>query len=417
VTGAPVEAVETTARPGPHAGVADTVERLRNPRTIRERATKFLDRAEAGGSACFRIDRGRLGAAADLVAETTRRRHPALSVPFHSRWRHVEAGGVDRRAALEARLGPGATALERARLHVDLVVASVLLDAGAGPDWRFVEPGTGLVFARSEGLGVASVHAFAAGLFSGDPTGEPLRVDAAGLARLDAGGLGRAFQVGPGNPLVGLDGRAALLRRLGEALAARPDVFGAEARPGGLIDSQPRGGALAVPGLFGALLDALSPIWPSPSALDGVPLGDVWPHPAVGLVPFHKLTQWLTYSLVEPFAWAGVAVEGLDVLTGLPEYRNGGLLLDSGVLALVDPADADRVHAVGSELVVEWRALTVALLDALAPPVRDRLGLDAATLPLAALLEGGTWAAGRELAQRLRNGLPPIAVASDGTVF
>ena len=52
---------------------------------------------------------------------------------------------------------------------IDLTVVSVLLDAGAGPDWHYVEAGTGSASRRSEGLGVASLHAFAAGLFSGDP--------------------------------------------------------------------------------------------------------------------------------------------------------------------------------------------------------------------------------------------------------
>ena len=59
-------------------------------------------------------------------------------------------------------------------------------------------------------------------------------------------------------------------------------------------------------------------------------------------MPFHKLSQWLTYSLLEPFEWAGVTVTGLDALTGLPEYRNGGLLLDTGVLRLRDPDWAAR---------------------------------------------------------------------------
>jgi hypothetical protein len=73
------------------------------------------------------------------------------------------------------------------------------------------------------------------------------------------------------------------------------------------------------------------------------------------------------------------------------------------------------VHAVGSELVVEWRALTVALIDELAPRVRALLGRP--DLPLACILEGGTWAAGRALAAQLRGGEPPLAIASDGTVF
>jgi hypothetical protein len=53
----------------------------------------------------------------------------------------------------------------------------------------------------------------------------------------------------------------------------------------------------------------------------------------------------------------------------------------------------------------------------MAPSVRNRLGADAATMPLACVLEGGTWAAGRALAQRLRGGLPPFVIVSDGTVF
>ncbi len=101
----------------------------------------------------------------------------------------------------------------------------------------------------------------------------------------------------------------------------------------------------------------------------------------------------------------------------MPEYRNGGLLLDTGIVRLRDPASARTQWRVGDELVVEWRALTVSLIDELAPLVRERLGADAARLPLARVLEGGTWAAGRAAAQRLRNGLPPLSIHSDGTVF
>ena len=134
-------------------------------------------------------------------------------------------------------------------------------------------------------------------------------------------------------------------------------------------------------------------------------------------MPFHKLSQWLAYSLLEPFEWAGVTVTGLDALTGLPEYRNGGLLLDSGVLAPKDAALLNRTWQVGDEFIVEWRALTVALLDELAPRVRNILGKTETEMPLACVLEGGTWAAGRVLAQQLRGGLPPIDLASDATVF
>jgi hypothetical protein len=57
-------------------------------------------------------------------------------------------------------------------------------------------------------------------------------------------------------------------------------------------------------------------------------------------------------------------------------------------------------------------------LDKIAPMVRERLGVSASDFPLARVLEGGTWAAGRRIARELRaDGGPPIAVISDGTVF
>jgi hypothetical protein len=136
-------------------------------------------------------------------------------------------------------------------------------------------------------------------------------------------------------------------------------------------------------------------------------------------VPFHKLSTWLSLSLIEPLEMRGVAVTGLDGLPGLAEYRNGGLFVDCGALTLLDPAAAaDRPHTADSPLVVEWRAATVALLDRLLPEVRAALGVDAAQFPLASMLEAGTWLAGRRIAaQRRPGGGPPIAIVSDGTVF
>jgi hypothetical protein len=136
------------------------------------------------------------------------------------------------------------------------------------------------------------------------------------------------------------------------------------------------------------------------------------------MMPLHKLSQWLAYSLIEPLQTAGITVTDIDGLTGLAEYRNGGLFVDIGVLAFRDTEDAQRKHGVASSLVVEWRALTVALLDRLADGLRHRLKVDAASLPLAKILEGGTWAAGRLLARERRADFsPPVRVISDGTVF
>jgi hypothetical protein len=421
----------TPAQPLPgSAGAEEAASLLRSTRAIRERCGQLLARARAGESRWLMVEDGFMETAAREVADITRKRYPKGHIPLHSRWRHLEAGGVDRKAELERLLGPVPNAV-LGEAMVDLTFVSVLLDAGAGHEWKYVEPATGQTFTRSEGLGVASFHAFTAGLFSSDRK-RPLQVDAAGLRGLSTDHLASAFQVRDNNPLVGIEGRAVLLRRLGEEMQERPEVFGGEVpRPSGIYaqilspaPDVPRTADVTAHDILSQILLSCSGIWPSSNAIGSVPMGDCWRHEAVrgeglsdGWVPFHKLSQWLTYSLLEPFAWSGVKVRGLEALTALPEYRNGGLLLDTGVLRLRDQAAARETWKPGDELIVEWRALTVALMDELAVEVRKLLHLDEHRMPLACVLEGGTWAAGRELAQRHRGGLPPLKVASDGTVF
>jgi hypothetical protein len=395
---------------------------------VRERAHRMLAIGLEDGLPNFRIDLDRMESTVDLVLETTRKAYPSLDIPFHSRWRHFVTNGDNRWAAIADRTRwPDRVA--RARAEFDLAIVSVLLDAGAGPSWRYRDPLIGSAIGRSEGLGLASLAMFASGAFSADPQ-HPLRVDAGVLANLGIADLERGMQVSDDNPLVGLDGRAELLRRLGRLVASKPDIFGRSdtPRPGGLFDRlamQADGNALPAPTILAELLQQLGPVWPSRLTLGGVALGDCWKHPSLttadatsGLVPLHKLSQWLAYSLIEPLQTAGINVTDIDGLTGLAEYRNGGLFVDSGVLAFRDPNAAQRAHEVASPLVVEWRALTVALLDRVADNLRSRLGADATSMPLVKILEGGTWAAGRSLARERRaDASPPVKVISDGTVF
>ena len=395
---------------------------------VRERAHRMLAIGLEDKLANFRIDLDRLDGALDLVLETTRKAYPSFDVPFHSRWRHFVTNGDDRWAAIADRTDWRDRAT-RARAEFDLAIISVFLDAGAGPSWRYRDPVTGSAIGRSEGLGLASLAMFTGGAFSATPL-EPLRVDAGVLANLGVADLERGMQVSDLNPLVGLNGRADLLSRLGRLVASKPDIFGSRdtPRPGGLYDRLAMladGQTLSAPTILTELLQQLGPIWPSRLTLGGLALGDCWRHPAMttanatsGLVPLHKLSQWLAYSLIEPMQRSGITVTDIDGLTGLAEYRNGGLFVDTGVLAFRDAEAARQEHEVASPLVVEWRALTVALLDRVADGVRHRLGRDATSLPLAKILEGGTWAAGRRLARERRAyGSPPVKVISDGTVF
>jgi uncharacterized protein DUF1688 len=397
--------------------VISTAEYLLSAAAVRERCAVIFAAAERGETRHFRLVAERLDDAVERVVALTRRRYPDLAVPLHSRWRHFSAGGIERAGLI----APGAERAEAARARIDLAIVSVLLDAGAGPRWVYREPETGLVLARSEGLAVASLHALNAGLFSADPT-RPWRADAAALATISAEALGRAFQHGPDNPLAGLEGRALLLRRLGEVAAVRPNIFGSPARLGHLHDFWlPRCADLPAPEMLHLVLRILGPIWPGRLSLGGVPLGDCGRHAAIegdGIVPFHKLSQWLVYSLIEPLEDAGFDVSDIDALTGLAEYRNGGLFLDCGALGARDPDLPRRPLNPFDEAVVEWRALTVALLDRVAERVRRRFGLDNSAFPLSKVLEGGSWAAGREIAaERRPGGSPPLTIASDGTLF
>lgn len=389
---------------------------LQTPRAVRERARELLARAERGQLAHFRVQRERLSEAVRRVITVTQAAYPDLSaIPYHGRYRHFDAGGVARLAQFQHGIA-GQPADEQLRARTELVIVSVLLDAGAGPSWSYREP-NGASYARSEGLAVASYHLFQSGALSS--TGRA-SADADGLARVSSQLLARAFQVTDDNALAGLDGRAQLLASLGRVVASSPAYFPSQ-RLGDLglyLRHGAEDGRLPAREILAVVLSALGAIWPGREELAGRPLGDVWRHSRYGLVPFHKLSQWLSYSLLEPLEQAGVTVVDLDELTGLPEYRNGGLLLDSGVLSLVNESERQREHAVGSDLVIEWRALTVALLDVLADAMRAELGLTAEQLPLARVLQGGTWSAGRALAQELRpGGAPPLRVQSDGTVF
>ena len=401
-------------------GMSMLARSLLTPAAVRNRANEMLALAEADRLEHFRLDLSRMDAAAEVVVETIRDNYPDLAIPFHARWRHFCFAGRDLWAEASASI---ADPQEKARAAFDLAIVSVLLDAGAGMGWRYRDAALGIETSRSEGLALASFRMFEAGAFSARAD-KPLRDDSARLCLLTARDIASGFQVSDANPLVGVEGRATLINALGKAVAGLPG-----ARPGGLyylLRAQATGGALPAPSILAAVLDHLGPIWPSRIVLDGVPLGDTWRHPLIfgdrpdtaGLVPFHKLSQWLSYSLIEPLQAAGIAVTDIDGLTGLPEYRNGGLFVDMGVLNLREPATAEAANTVDSLLVVEWRALTVALLDRIAPLVRAKLGLEADAFPLARVLEGGTWAAGRRLARARRaDGGSPIRVVSDGTVF
>ena len=249
-------------------------------------------------------------------------------------------GGRDRWALLAHGLGI-CGADEIARIRFDLAVVERASRCRRRRCLALCEPATGAVLARSEGLAVASFDLFGAGTCSADPRA------AAARRRRGAGG-DRSRRPGARLP-----GAATTIRWPGSTVApsccagsarrirGQADVRRAGAAIGNLFDhlaGQAQDG-LPAPAILAAVLEGLAEIWPGRIALAGVNLGDVGRHPAAGgddltagLVPFHKLSQWLAYSLIEPLEDAGIKVVELDQLTALAEYRNGGLLIDLGVL-------------------------------------------------------------------------------------
>ncbi len=376
----------------------------------------------------FSIDLLRLDAVLDLVVKVTRSGYADLSVPPYARWRHFEVGEVDRWGML-ASSRDWANPLALGRAAVDLAFISVLLDGLAAPGWAYAEAATGETFSRAEGLAIASLVMFAGGTFSSDPY-DPLRVDARALAGLTIEELSDGLQVSQSNALIGLDQRLPAINRLGQYMAFEPEMFtvGDGLRPGGLLDYLERtesGQGISAPKLLQLLLKPLNAISPGRYALGGVALGETWPHSRLvmgdesdGLIPFHQTAQWLTYSLIEPLVWAGFDVFDLDGLTALADDWNGGLLMDMGLIKLRNPAAAQLAHLQESELAVEYRALTVALIDKVADGVRKRLGRPADVFPLACVLEGGTVAAGRRIARERRpDGSPAIVIIPDGNML
>lgn len=392
---------------------------------VRERSNALLELGERGALAHFTVDDSQLDSAAHLVAEVTRERHPDLRIPLHSRWRHFE--GPDGSSRWDALAGEtGLQGAERARSAIELAVVSVLLDAGAGSAWHYRDDVTGERIGRSEGLALATFDLYRRGALSSD-SARPLRADPGALARMDRTGFAKAFQLSDRNRLDGVGGRVRCLHGLGRAVATRPEFARPEdpraravPRLGHLYDhirANAPDGRVSASELFRIVLSALR-------AVIGRALGDVWYHagvrrpgPTDRLVPLHKLHQWLAWSLIEPLAEGGVTVTGVHALTGLAEYRNGGLLLDTGVMVPRHPLP-DRALSPGDAIVVEWRGLTVALLDRLRPRVAKKLGLAESDFTIGQLLEGGTWWAGRRIAKGLREGgPPPIRTVSAGTLF
>ncbi|KAK0652585.1 hypothetical protein B0T16DRAFT_427009 [Cercophora newfieldiana] len=470
--------IEMPRQPDPQL---DPAGYLRSLGAVRQRSKIVTDKALKNELHHFDVDMNKFSDVVTFVANIIKRDYdaPFTSIPPHGRHQHFAVGGRDRIAHLLSTFPEDVDTTERCKRMIDLFLVSVLLDAGAGNKWSFKSVENGKVYRRSEGIAVASLEMFKLGLFSGNKNNK-YQVDKEGLQQLTVEKLAQGLQSKPGNEMAGIEGRAQLLLRLAKALAEKKEFFGEDGRPGNMLDhilSHPSTQASSViiaplPVLWNILINGLAPIWPpSRTAINGVSLGDAWPcssmpqpaqspssptfspfpnttgqangiAPWESILPFHKLTQWLTYSLMQPMqSIMKIHFAGQELLTGLPEYRNGGLFVDMGVLTLKSEDQerglkhyAEYCERTGSngievapmfkpddDVIVEWRGVTVGFLDILCTEVNKALQAELAghELSLAQVLEAGSWKGGREIAEMSRPNTkePPILIDSDGTVF
>ena len=394
---------------------------------IRAESEKLFDFVSSGHSDYFQINHAKLFDAASFVAKVTRENYPDLNIPVHSRIRHFSLNNID---LYKTYFDDGTKEnVEQLREQVELIITSVLLDGGAGAAWSYYDENTKSHFSRSEGLAAASFNCYRRGFYSRFPD-KPLYVDGLVLQSFSEKEFEDTFQLSEDNVLIGFANRVKLLKTLGTIIDTNPLFYrNGMARLGHLADellSLGTNNIVSTERIFSTLVTSFSALWVQEDSSERTLVGDVWRHKAVksdsnplGLVPFHKILQWLTYSLLEPLEHFGLKIVDTEKLTGLPEYRNGGLFIDSGVLKVKSmPLNQEGID-ISSEFVIEWRALTIGLLDRLKPLVAELLMSDRCLdLTMGQLLQGGSWAAGRKIAQDVRpGGEPPFKINLDGTLF
>jgi hypothetical protein len=385
---------------------------------VRSVANTLLDRALADHLDHVTVDISKLDQALIEVLETAKQAYPDFQIPPYGVWRLFEAGGVDRWSAL-ASVRNFQSADELLAAASDLAILAAYMDVNTLQGWSYEDMMAGTVATGREATALAVINMFAAGSFSSDPV-DPFRVDADAMIRLEIEELATGLQISAEQEEEFLKHLQRQLKRFGEALALRPDLFGEgqSTRPGNLVVKvgSEGWGSVDATVLLDRLLQSLAPLWEGGAAERDVAFGDSFAHPVKAnsanqeIVPFHLNAQRMVYSLVEPLAWAGYEVDELDTLTGPGDAEHAGLFVNTGVLGFKsETGDLSDDQALDRH--TEVRAVTIALTDRLAAMLRKELDVEQEQLPLSCILEGGTSRAGAAIVsenQDLREKLEKI---------
>ncbi|MES0809902.1 DUF1688 family protein [Roseibium sp. SCPC15] len=379
---------------------------LFRPEEVRRKAHLLLEQAVSGSLAHAEVDLSGLQKVLVSVLEATKESYPDFHIPPYGVWRDFEAGGIDRWGAL-ASAREFQTAEEMLAASADLAVLACFMKTQAPENWVFKDPMTGTETSGNEASALAAFHMFAAGSFSTELS-DPYRVDAQTLIRMDMEELASGLQWSLQDDVELLEAMQRHLKRLGEALALRPDLFSEEdvIRPGLLAIrlAAESDGAVNAEQILDNLLEALAPVWEGGAQSDEITFGDSFRLSSQsaesydGIIPFHMSAQEMVYSMVEPFAWAGLEVDSLAVLTAPADDAHVALFSDAGVLR-VRSANRELAQDEALDRMIELRAVGSALTDKLADRLRDELEVPAEQLPLTCILEGGTSRAGNRILQ------------------
>ncbi|WP_305988874.1 DUF1688 family protein [Roseibium sp. MMSF_3544] len=398
---------------------------LFKPQEVRRRAHDLLGIATDSGLKHVEVDLSKLSDALLMVLETTKENYPEFHIPPYGVWRDFEAGGIDRWAALaSARSFEGAEQMLTSA--ADLAVLSAYMKTMHPVGWHYEDRMTETRVSGKQASALAAFHMFASGSFSSEMT-DPYRVDAETLIRMEKDELAFGLQWDLQDDTDLLEALQQHLKRLGEALALRSDFFseGYFTRPGLLMVRLARegGGAVSALKLMDRLLEALAPVWLGGAEAGDISLGDSFRHSGgtgsseATVFPFHLAAQDMVYSLVEPFAWAGLEVEDLNLLAVPADDTHAAVFVKTGVLKIKDGPEAPTEESVRDRM-IEIRAITMALTDKLADLLRSELDVTAEQLPLTCILEGGTSRAGNHVLQQSSPGTDKLGrFLNPGAVF
>lgn len=155
-----------------------TNEYLQSLQSVRDRCFRVQEAAVRHRLEHFEVDQSKLDDMIKLVVSLIKRDYDKPDdIPVHGCWRYFDAGGRPRiKNLINAWASLGEGAMEQTRRIIDLFVVAVLLDLEAGHVWSYREQLTGRTHKRNEGIAIAVLEMFNAGVFSSDPS-KPHRVD------------------------------------------------------------------------------------------------------------------------------------------------------------------------------------------------------------------------------------------------